>query len=151
MHKKFAKVATCQLNQWAMSFVHNKENIIESIKMAKAKGAAYRLGPELEICGYTCEDHFQEPDTVRHSWEMIADILQDKDLTTNILCDFGSPVYMNGVLYNCRIYCLNQEIILIRPKLHMAGGDNYREARWFRPWVMDGGFGVVDFELPEVI
>ena len=67
-HKRYAMVATCQLNQWAMSFTLNKENIAKSIRMAKEMGAAYRLGPELEVCGYSCEDHFHELDTVKHSW-----------------------------------------------------------------------------------
>jgi NAD+ synthase (glutamine-hydrolysing) len=31
MHKKYAALATCSLNQWAMSFNHNKKNIIKSI------------------------------------------------------------------------------------------------------------------------
>lgn len=90
-----------------MSFTHNRDNIVSSIKMAKSLGAKYRLGPELEITGYTCEDHFFEPDTVRHSWEMLATILKDKDLTKDILCDIGMPVSWNGVLYNCRVFCLN--------------------------------------------
>lgn len=120
MHKKYAKLATCQLNQWAMSFKHNRDNIIKSIQIAKAKGAKYRLGPELEITGYTCEDHFFEPDTVNHSWEMLSDILRDKQLTKGILCDIGMPVNYNGVLYNCRVFCLDQEALLIRPKLYMA-------------------------------
>jgi len=55
-----------------MSFENNMNNIIESIWMAKKKGASYRLGPELEVCGYTCEDAFFEPDTVTHSWDVIA-------------------------------------------------------------------------------
>ena len=75
--------------------------------MAKAKGATFRLGPELEICGYSCEDHFFEADTVTHSWEVLRDILMDEKLTDDILCTFGMPVTMNGVLYNCVIYCLN--------------------------------------------
>ena len=28
-----------------------------------------QVGPELEIPGYGCEDHFFELDTVDHSWE----------------------------------------------------------------------------------
>jgi NAD+ synthase (glutamine-hydrolysing) len=134
MNKKFAMLATCQLNQWAMSFTHNKQNIIESILEAKKLGATYRLGPELEICGYGCEDHFFELDTVRHSWQTLAEILRDKDLTRNILCDFGMPVHFKNTLYNCRVVCLNQKIILIRPKMFLAGGNNYREGRWFTPW-----------------
>jgi len=36
------------------------ERIIESIVVAKARGAAVRVGPELEIPGYGCLDHFLE-------------------------------------------------------------------------------------------
>ncbi len=51
-----------------MSFVQNKRNIIKSLVESKRLGAAFRVGPELEICGYGCEDHFFEIDTVNHSW-----------------------------------------------------------------------------------
>uniref|UniRef100_A0A8B9S2A7 Glutamine-dependent NAD(+) synthetase n=1 Tax=Apteryx owenii TaxID=8824 RepID=A0A8B9S2A7_APTOW len=44
-----ATVATCALNQWALDFDGNLERIFKSIKIAKSKGARYRLGPELEI------------------------------------------------------------------------------------------------------
>ena len=30
------------------------------------------MGPELEVPGYGCEDHFNELDTVEHSWEVLA-------------------------------------------------------------------------------
>lgn len=33
---------------------------------------AVQVGPELEVCGYGCEDHFNELDTVEHSWEVLA-------------------------------------------------------------------------------
>lgn len=60
MDSQYVKIATCTLNQWAMDFEGNKQRIIESIQKAKDSGAKYRLGPELEIPGYTCEDHFLE-------------------------------------------------------------------------------------------
>ena len=66
--KRYARLAVCQLNQWAMSFTKNKENIIRSLQMCREKGVKFRAGPELEITGYSCEDHFFEADTVRHSW-----------------------------------------------------------------------------------
>jgi len=43
------KLAVAQLNQWALDFEGNCERIIESIKIAKEKGATFRVGPELEI------------------------------------------------------------------------------------------------------
>ncbi|TMW63140.1 hypothetical protein Poli38472_002081 [Pythium oligandrum] len=126
-------VATCNLNQWALDFDGNLERIITSIREAKRRGATYRVGPELEVCGYGCEDHFFEPDTFFHCWESIASILAS-DETDGILCDIGMPVMHNGVRYNCRLYCLNKKILFIRPKLFLADDGNYRETRWFTAW-----------------
>jgi len=86
------------------------ERIIESIAVAKARGATVRVGPELEIPGYGCLDHFLEGepcthralrtplylcsagDTVLHSWEVLAKILTS-DQTADILCDIGMHVF----------------------------------------------------------
>jgi NAD+ synthase (glutamine-hydrolysing) len=35
---QLAILATCNLNQWALDFVGNRDRIIESIRQAKAKG-----------------------------------------------------------------------------------------------------------------
>ena len=126
-------LATCNLNQWSLDFEGNLNRIIESIRIAKAKGAKYRLGPELEIPGYGCQDAFLEGDTIRHSWECLADIL-NSDLTDGIICDIGMPVMHKNVRYNCRVLTLNRRILLIRPKLILAGDGNYREGRWFAAW-----------------
>jgi len=123
-------VATCQLNQWALDFDGNLERVIESCKVAKAKGATYRLGPELEICGYGCEDHFYELDTFTHCWESLVTLLKG-EYTNDLLCDFGMPIMYNGSGYNCRVLCYNGKILLIRPKSSMADDGNYRESRWF--------------------
>lgn len=64
---RLLKVATCNLNQWAMDFDCNMKNIKDSISRAKEAGAVIRLGPELEITGYGCEDHFLELDTISHA------------------------------------------------------------------------------------
>jgi NAD+ synthase (glutamine-hydrolysing) len=90
-----------------MSFTHNKSNIIKSIEIARKYGASYRLGPELEVSGYGCEDHFFELDTVRHSWQVLTEILKSKDLTRDMICDIGMPVHFKNTLYNCRVLCLN--------------------------------------------
>jgi len=81
---------------------------------------------------------------------MIADILADPELSKDILCDIGMPVEYKGTLYNCKIYILNQEILLLRPKLFMADGDNYRENRYFKPWNMEDR-QLYDFHLPKCV
>lgn len=130
---KKAIVATCNLNQWALDFDGNLSRVIESIRIAKQKGARFRLGPELEISGYSCEDHFLELDTYLHCDQSLAAILSS-DITDGILCDIGCPMMHGNVRYNCRLFCLNRKILLIRPKVYLADDGNYREKRFFTSW-----------------
>jgi hypothetical protein len=64
---RVAKVATCSLKQWAMDFEGNLSRTLQSLRQARDAGASFRLGPELELTGYGCEDHFLESDTLTHS------------------------------------------------------------------------------------
>jgi NAD+ synthase (glutamine-hydrolysing) len=146
---KLVTVATCNLNQWALDFDGNLQRIIESINIAKQKGARYRLGPELEVTGYGCEDHFLESDTILHSWQSIAHILKDPEITKDIICDIGIPVVHKNVRYNCRIYLLNHKVLLIRPKKALAADGNYRENRWFTAWAAHNV--IEDYYLPGII
>ncbi|TPX32426.1 NAD+ synthase (glutamine-hydrolysing) [Synchytrium microbalum] len=164
-------LATCALNQWALDFQGNMERILESIRIAKERGATYRLGPELEIPGYGCNDHFHEGDTYLHSWEVLAQLLVHPTCQ-DILCDIGMyvsdihhssitnntisyqdniarPVVHKSVKYNCRVFILNKKILLIRPKMFMANDGNYREMRWFTPWAKSKF--VEDHYLPRMV
>jgi NAD+ synthase (glutamine-hydrolysing) len=123
-------VATCNLNQWSLDFDGNASRIIQSCQQAKEQGASYRLGPELEICGYGCEDHFLESDTFLHCWESLILILES-GVTNDLLCDFGMPILHRGARYNCRVICYNSQILVIRPKTALADNGNYREGRYF--------------------
>eukprot|EP00049_Salpingoeca_infusionum_P022297 m.5975 g.5975 ORF g.5975 m.5975 type:complete len:721 (-) comp5113_c0_seq2:232-2394(-) len=126
-------LATCSLNQWALDFQGNYERILQSLRIAKERGAVYRLGPELEISGYGCNDHFFEADTYLHSLEVLAKLLVAEE-AQDILVDVGMPVVHRSARYNCRVYFYNKRILLIRPKLFVAMNGNYREGRWFMEW-----------------
>lgn len=121
---------------------------MESFAIAKQKGAVFRLGPELEITGYGCNDHFLEIDTINHSFQVLAKLLVAPECQ-NIIGDVGMPILHNGVLYNCRVYFFNGKILLIRPKKFLANDGNYRELRWFSSWTKDRI--VQDFFLPAII
>ncbi|XP_073305879.1 glutamine-dependent NAD(+) synthetase [Primulina huaijiensis] len=145
---RLLKVATCNLNQWAMDFDCNMKNIKDSISRAKRAGAVIRLGPELEITGYGCEDHFLELDTVTHGWECLKELLLG-DWTDDLLCSFGMPVIKGSERYNCQVLCLNRKIVMIRPKMWLANDGNYRELRWFTAWKQKEQ--LEDFLLPNDI
>ncbi|SCU91513.1 LAME_0E12816g1_1 [Lachancea meyersii CBS 8951] len=141
-------LATCNLNQWALDFEGNRDRILESIKIAKERGARLRVGPELEITGYGCLDHFLENDVYLHSWEMYAQIIRAPE-THEILLDIGMPVLHKNVRYNCRLLSLNGQILFIRPKIWLANDGNYREMRFFTPWMKTSH--VEQFLLPPLI
>ena len=140
------KVAVSTLNQLAMDFEWNRDRIIASIKQAKEKWAKYRIWPELEITGYSCEDHFLEQDTMIHSLESLADILAS-EVSMWILCTIWIPIMHKGVRYNCDAYILDNKILWFRPKKILADDWNYREPRWFTAWTKD--MKTENFELPR--
>ncbi|KAL7418938.1 glutamine-dependent NAD(+) synthetase [Cryptotrichosporon argae] len=126
-------VATCSLNQWSLDFTGNCERILASIAIAKARGAMLRVGPELEVTGYGCLDHFLEGDTILHSWEVLRTILRTEEVK-DIVCDIGMPIMHKSSTYNCRVIIYGGKIVMIRPKMWMANDGNYRELRHFTPW-----------------
>lgn len=145
---RLTKVATCSLNQWAMDFEGNLGRIVTSIRRSREVGARIRVGPELEIPGYGCEDHFLEADTFAHSAEVIAALISGGH-TDDMLVDVGAPILHRGIPYNCRVLLLNREVVLVRPKMFLADDGNYREPRWFRAWPPDRK--VESYTLPDVI
>ncbi|ABN64804.2 glutamine-dependent NAD(+) synthetase [Scheffersomyces stipitis CBS 6054] len=144
----YITIATCNLNQWALDFEGNRDRILESIKEAKRQGARLRVGPELEVCGYGCLDHFSENDLYDHSWETYGQILADP-ATHDILLDIGIPIIHKSIKYNCRIISYNGQILLIRPKLYLANDGNYREMRYFTPWNRPKYYE--EYQLPKFI
>ena len=53
-------VAAATIISAPLDFLGNRNRILESIRIAKDKGATLRTGPELEIPGYSCLDHHLE-------------------------------------------------------------------------------------------
>ena len=134
---RYAVVATCALDQFALDFGGNLERTRRAIVAAKQAGARYLVGPELQFSGYGCEDHFHEMDTFVHTSEALAELLAS-GVMEGILCDLGAAVLHNSVPYNCRVLCVGRKIVCIRPKLFLADDGNYREPRWFTRWERPG-------------
>jgi len=85
-----------------MDFDCNLNNIKDSISRAKMAGAVIRLGPELEITGYGCEDHFLELDTVTHAY--FSSSLPPPQYSTILLVTI--PIYFKlsfDLLFGCHL------------------------------------------------
>uniref|UniRef100_A0A1I7S618 Glutamine-dependent NAD(+) synthetase n=1 Tax=Bursaphelenchus xylophilus TaxID=6326 RepID=A0A1I7S618_BURXY len=129
-----ANIAVCTVNQWALDFKGNLERILKTSREAFEKGARIRLGPELEICGYGCADHFFELDTQNHSWEVLKVIVDESKKLPNLLIITGMPIRYEITLYNCLVSVCNGKIISIYPKSALCDDDVYRESRYFTSW-----------------
>lgn len=141
------KIAIFSLNQWTLDFTGNTQRIIKSVDLAYNAGAAYRAGPELELCGYSAEDAFFEQDTVYHSWSCLLEIMSHS-AGMEMVIDIGMPVH-HSALYNCRVIIYKGKILCIRAKTILAAEGIYREFRHFRPW--DYKAGVVAYKLPAFV
>lgn len=127
------KMGLCSLNNDPLDFKNNYANIIGSIQECKRLNCAIRIGGELEVPGYGCDDHFLEYDTTFHSWDVIRDIIKS-GVTDGIVCDIGCPVLHKAALYNGRVIIYNSKVIAIRVKMILADGGNYFETRYFANW-----------------
>ena len=107
-----------------------------------------QLGPELELTGYGCEDHFLEPDTEAHAWAALATLIE-RGASDGLLLDVGGVATHNGARYNVRVLVADRRLLLIRPKLALADDGNYRESRYFSAWRAERG--VESFTLPPCI
>ena len=106
-------IACVSTNQHALDFENNKQRIFKSIEVCKSIGVAYRAGGELEVSGYSCDDHFKELDTIYHCWEIDNDLLQT-DLTEGIIVEMNMPVIHKSVCYNSKVLVFNRKIIFIK-------------------------------------
>lgn len=79
-------------------------------------------------------------------WNVSIPDLRSYSFPTLTLC---RPIAHKNVIYNCRVIIHNGKILLIRPKMWMANDGNYRELRWFTPWMKHRQ--VEDHYLPRII
>lgn len=145
-------LATSALNQFGMDFQGNSRRIIESIVQAKrVHNAKIRLGSQSEVPGFSVEDHFLEPDTVLHSWQVLVQVLEVTLIPpyNDILCVIGMPVHFRGVIYSAGVVIYAGQIVLIRPKNILCNDEISREKRWFTSW--NGGKKLMEFTLPECV
>ena len=134
--RKFS-LALAAVNQAVGDWEGNWKRIFASLCKAKELGACYRLGGELEVCGYNCQDHFYELDTLKASWQVLEALLSAWEHYSGVVVDVGMPVLHHGKTFNCRVLALDGRILVIRPKCCLAESGVYRESRWFSVWDLE--------------
>jgi len=139
-------VGAAALNQTPIDWDGNADNIRAAIGEARQHGVGLLCLPELCLTGYGCEDAFYSPALRRMARRVLEEL---RDSTEGIAVTLGLPVMHQGSLFNACALIVNQELVGIVPKQHLAGEGLHYEPRWFKPWPK-GAVVDIDFDGQQV-
>ena len=115
---------------------HNVNEIIKLMYDASENGAKVIVFPELCITGYTCQDLFLQGKLLDRALEGLDRII---DATNGIdaLVFVGTPLEVDGKLYNTAAAIFAGHILAFIPKKNLPNYAEYYEARHFYPGFSD--------------
>ena len=128
---KLIRFGAAALNQTALDWDGNRDNIAKAIKAARHQEVSVLCLPELCITGYGCEDAFHSPGIHTLALEILEELIP---LTHGMIVSIGLPIYFNKALYNGAALAVDGRLIGIVPKQFLAGDGIHYEPRWFKPW-----------------
>ena len=126
----FVKVATAVPSVKVADCIYNKEQVLEKINEAYAKGAQVLCLPELCLTGYTCGDLFYQSTLLEAAKLALKDILE-ATASMELLIAIGMPLMIEDELYNCAVIILSGKILGVVPKSFVPNYNEFYEKRWF--------------------
>ncbi|MBQ9949264.1 MAG: NAD(+) synthase [Clostridia bacterium] len=132
MFKDYLRMAVCAPRVHIGNAAENCREITELYEKMHDK-ADILLLPELCLCGYTCQDLFQNSGLIRNVNKALEDlrILTAKYGESGALLTVGLPFYKDGELYNCAALLHNGKILAVIPKTFLPNHGEFYEKRWF--------------------
>jgi len=124
-------VAAACVNQTALDWSGNLENLRQAISRARDESAAVLCLPELGITGYGCEDAFLSPAVQQRALASLRELAAD---TSGMIVAVGLPLLVQNALYNCAAIIADGQLVGFVPKQHLAGDGIHYEPRWFHAW-----------------
>ena len=109
---------------------YNVQQLESIIAQAEGRGVEVIVFPELCLTGYTCQDLFKEQLLLDRAEEGII-MLLDFTRKLDIVCIVGTPLLINGLLYNCAVVIQGGVIMGVVPKTYLPNYGEFYEKRWF--------------------
>ena len=109
---------------------YNVQQIESIIAQAEGRGIEVIVFPELCLTGYTCQDLFREQILLDRAEEAVI-MLLDFTRKLDIVSIVGTPLIINGLLYNCAVIIQGGSIMGIVPKTYLPNYGEFYEKRWF--------------------
>jgi len=142
---KLIKIAAGVLNQTPLDWIANRDNIVDTIKLAREQNVTILCLPEMCITGYGCEDAFHSAGMHATAMEMLKTIIPE---TSGMIVTVGLPLTYAGGVFNTAAMLVDGKLVGFVAKQHLAGDGIHYEPRWFKPWPT-GIQGVVEIDNIE--
>ncbi len=125
------RVGSASINTTPLDFKNNELLILDAINRAKDNKIQFLCLPELVISGYGCEDEFLNLGTLRHSEQILKNLIPH---TAGMTVAIGLAVYHEGSLYNGAAIANDGKLVGINAKKFLPREGVHYEPRWFAPW-----------------
>ncbi len=129
MHN-FFRIACAVPDVYIGDVQKNTIEIINYIQKAQDQKADMVVFPELCTTGYTCADLFFRESLIRASEQALLKI-REASSGKNVIILVGSPISIDGQLYNCAVVISQGKIRGIVPKTYIPNSGAFCEKRWF--------------------
>lgn len=132
MKHGFIKVAAVTPDIRVADVAYNQEQIIEKMKEAAKLGAKLIVFPELCVTGYTCSDLFEHEILLNAAKQALFEIAKETK-TMDALVFVGSPLAVDGKLYNVAAAMNQGKILGLTSKTFLPNYGEFYEMRQFTP------------------
>ncbi len=111
--------------------VKNAADICTFLRTADEEGCDVVVFPELALTGYTCADLFFQHTLLRESMKGLESIVACSAEHPAVTAVVGTPVVIEGQMYNCAAVISGGELRALVTKTHLPNYGEFSERRWF--------------------
>ncbi len=109
----------------------NAQDHCRMIGQADAEAVDLLVFPELSLTGYTCEDLFFQENLLRECMVGLKTIMDHTVNYPAVTAVVGTPVVIEGQMYNCGVVISCGKMRGIVPKTYLPNYNEFYERRWF--------------------
>ncbi len=109
----------------------NAQDACQKIREADKAGVDLLVFPELSMTGYTCEDLFFQESLLNQCMLGLQEIIDCSADYPGVTAVVGTPVVIEGQMYNCGVVISGGKLRGIVPKTYLPNYNEFYERRWF--------------------
>ncbi|MGM9753900.1 MAG: NAD(+) synthase [Candidatus Cryptobacteroides sp.] len=126
----FIRVAACSPLVRPAAVAENSDTILNQCRLAAGNAAEVIVFPELSLCGYSCEELFNQA-SLYTACEKALEKLLEGSREIDALIFVGLPVNLRGRRYNCAAALRRGRLLGIVPKTYLPNNGEFYEGRYF--------------------